>query len=220
MRTHPRAWCKNVGGSYMPNSLSQANEANHPIVTILEQGIISSVGDFVRLNIVDWKRHKPCKSEQQAMDVVSSWFVNRFAYTIAKVDLFKYPERDDFPGWKHAGNHEEIGQMFWNHFKYCFDGELRFHDSPDFSGVIYHRNSTPQEYPFYGDIGKVSPMAIRDIIDGLYPYTLWISVVDEHTQVILERLIPKDKNMTFDIRRDKEGCRIEELVPINRTRKS
>lgn len=188
---------------------------NHPIVTIVEKGIIRSASDFIRLNIVDWKRFSPYwDSEQHAIDTLSTWFVGRFDYTIAKVNLFQYPERNDFPGWKHAGNHEEIGEMFWNHFKYCFEGELNFHDSPDFSGTIYHKDRTPQEWRFCGDIGKVSPIAMRDTVQGLSSYTMWISVIDEHTQIILERLIPQDPNMTFMITgHDDEKYLVEELIP-------
>ena len=185
----------------------------HPIVTITEQGIIHSTSDFVRLNIVDWKRFSPYwNSEQQVMDTLSTWFVGRFDYTIAKVNLSQYPDRNDFPGWEHTGDHESIGRLFWNHFKYVFEGELRFHDSPDFSGVIHHRDRIPQERRFYGDVGKVSPIAMRDTLRSLSPYSLWISVIDEYTQVILKRLVPKDPDMTFFLNRGKGKYWTERLV--------
>lgn len=191
----------------------------HPIVTIVEQGIIRSINDFVRLNIVDWERFSPYwKSEQNAIDVISRSFVNRFYCTIAKVDLLQYPERNDFPGWSHVGDHVSIGKLFWNHFKYCFDGRLVFHDSPDFSGYFYNRKPTPRKHHFRGDIGKVSPIAMKEAATILGPYSMWISVIDEHTQIILEKLIPIDPNMDLMITRE-EGLIYDVLVPNRSTRK-
>ena len=103
-------------------------------------------------------------------------------------------------GWNHAGDHVRVGELYWNHFHYVFDGILHFHDSPDFSGVIRypdHKPHEPYERDFYGDIGRVSPIAMMDTVQVLHPYTLWISVVNEGRQVIIERLVPKPPDMTF-----------------------
>jgi len=172
----------------IPPNEPQSNSF-HPIVTIVEEGIIRSTADFIRLNIVDWGRFDShWESEQDAMDKISPFFVNLFSYTIAKVNFCEYPERDDFPQWEHVGDHVFIGGLFWNYFKYCFEGDLKFHDSPDFSGTIFHPNRTPQEWSFYGDIGKVSPIGIRESMESLlFPSALWFSVVDEDTLIVLER---------------------------------
>lgn len=166
-------------------------EKHHPVASILDHGIIRSVGDFTRLGIVDWTRYKShWQSPQHAMEIVSSHFTNRMSFLIARLNLYEYPERDDFPGWEHAGRHEELGRLYWNHFHYVFEGELRFHDRPDFSGVIIHRDRNPSECLFWGDIGLVSPITILDTVRALRPYTMWISVQDAQTQVILEPLLP------------------------------
>jgi hypothetical protein len=172
-------------------------EMQHPAATVLDHGIIRSVGDFVRLGVIDWMRYKPYwRSPQQAMQVVSAPFINKMRFLIAQLDLYDYPERNDFPGWKHVGNHEELGLLYWNHFHYVFEGELHFHDQPDFSGVIIHRDGEPTEWPFWGDIGQVSPITLLDTSRALLPHTLWISVLDAQTQVVIEPLPPEDADHT------------------------
>jgi hypothetical protein len=162
--------------------------------TIVDHGFIRNAGDFLRLNLVDWARatRSHWKSEQDAIDRIAPVFVNRFGYKIVDLDLDAFPERDDFPGWKHVGNHEEIGRLYWNHFKHDFpDSDLHFHDSPDFSGIIRYTDQRKDHYPynefyFYGDIGKVSPVAILDSMHAAVKNTLWITVVSEQRQIILE----------------------------------
>jgi hypothetical protein len=169
----------------------------HPVASVLDHGIIRSMGDFVRLGIVDWMRYKPYwRSPQQAMRVVSAPFINKMSFLVAQLDLHEYPERNDFPGWKHVGAHEELGRLYWNHFHYVFEGELRFHDQPDFSGVIIHRDREPAEWPFWGDIGQVSPITLLDTSRALLSHTMWISVLDEQTQIIIEPLPPEDADHT------------------------
>jgi hypothetical protein len=167
----------------------------HPVASILDHGIIRSVGDFVRLGIVDWTRYKPYwKSPQQAMEIVSSHFMKRMGFLVAHLDLYEYPDRDDFPGWKHAGRHEELGRLYWNHFHAVFSGKMHFHDQPDFSGVIIHKDRSPTDWSFWGDLGQVSPITILDISRALLPHTMWISVLDTQTQVVIEPLLPADAN--------------------------
>ncbi len=101
------------------------------MATVLDHGISRSVGDFVRLGIVDWMRYKLYwRSPQQSMQVVSAPFINKMSFLVAQLDLHEYRERNDFPGWKHVGAHEELGRLYWNHFHYVFEGELHFHDQP------------------------------------------------------------------------------------------
>jgi hypothetical protein len=61
-----------------------------------------------------------------------------------------------------------------------------FSDSPDFQGVMQHADGSQQK--FIGDIGQVSPIGMREGIAVLEPFSLWISVIDEYTQIIIEPL--------------------------------
>lgn len=164
----------------------------HPEITLLEHDVIRSVGDFLRLHLVDWNRYKEYwTSPQHAMDIVSSWFIGAYYYYILEVDLWAYPQRDDFPGWKHAGDHEEQGQLYWNHFHYLFDGDLHFGDAPDFSGIIY-REQPRKPLRIYGDFGQTSPIVMREATGYLHvPDTLWVSVQDAKRLIVLEPLLQK-----------------------------
>lgn len=158
-----------------------------PLIKIIEEGIIRSTNDFVRLNVVDWKRFKPYwKSEQHAMDNLGLHFLG-MCYTIAKVPMCEYPERDDFPGWQHVGDHESMGRVFWNFFHYIYDGKLFFYDKPDFSGIIYYKDEEPAERKFHGDVGKVSPIAMRETVSAIHDYNIWISMIDENTLILIGR---------------------------------
>lgn len=110
-----------------------------------------------------------------------------------EINISQYPKRDDFPGWNHAGYHEITGKDFWNYFHYSFNGELRFHDSPDFSGTIFYDDPRDQKYKggtkrkFYGDIGKVSPIAMLDTMYSRFGNPFWVSVSDNcQTIIVLE----------------------------------
>jgi hypothetical protein len=166
---------------------------SHPEAYIVDHGIIRNPGDLARLGIVDWHRYKQhWESPHHAIETVGSRFVNNFSFMVVRLNLLEYPQRDDFPGWNHIGDHEYYGKLYWNHFHYVFEGKLHFHDRPDFSGVIIHKDKKPVEWPFWGDIGQVSPITLLDTWRALLPHTMWISVLDEHTQVILEPLVPVD----------------------------
>lgn len=153
-----------------------------------EVGFIRSPGDVARLQIVDWNRYtRHWKTPMRAIDVVGSWVVG-FRYSVLAVDLWKSPQRNDFPQWNHAGgeSHRSLVRLFWNFFKQTCQGELCFHDKPDISGYLYNPKLTPDERPFVGDIGKVSPVTFLDAVHGMPGPGLWISVLDESTLVFLE----------------------------------
>jgi hypothetical protein len=152
-------------------------------IEIISQGYIETPYDFVRLDLVDWNRAK-VHERQHIMDAISSWFVCTSYYYILKVDLLAYPERNDFPGWKHAGHHEDMGKLYWNFFHDHFEeGTLKFADSPDFSGSFIMDGKTTS---VYGDIGHVSPIGMREAIACLKQFDNWVTVVDTQTQIIIQ----------------------------------
>lgn len=118
---------------------------------------------------------------------MGSWFVNTTRYAKIQVDLYSYLERDDFPGWTHVQDHEQMGRLFWTYFHYRFRGRLYFADSPDFWGTLTH--SQGDEIRFWGDIGKVSPIGLVEAQRQMSAFDLWISVTNAVTQVILEPFV-------------------------------
>lgn len=159
-----------------------------PEVIVTRQGAIRSMRDFVNLNIVDWSRYEIAwENPLDAMVSLSSWFVGKCYYSILQTNLCEYPEQDGFPAWNHSGPHADMGRAFWNHFRYrfCDQSVLQFSDSPDFYGVIIHDHE-PRSVPFCGDIGTASPMALRESIQMLSKDSLWISVVNATTLVLIE----------------------------------
>jgi len=97
------------------------------------------------------------------------------------------PERDDWPGWKHVGAHELLGKLYWNWFYQRPMGDLHFSDSPDFHGRITFPDSPNRD--FWGDIGKVSASTFIGSLKMMDANDLWISVLDERTQVVIEPLV-------------------------------
>jgi hypothetical protein len=159
---------------------------------IIKQGVISSVEEIGSLKIMDFSR---CNGVWQnnpvtAMKVAEKWMVGRMRYTILEIDMSKYSQRNDWPGWKHTGHHEPLGRMYWN----CFfandngHGVLEFSDSPDFAGTFCSSKSE-KETRFYGDIGQVSASTfLIDVLPRMDESDLWVTVLNKNTQVILEPL--------------------------------
>lgn len=163
-------------------------QENGTLFETLEEGeFIKSPGDLARLNIIDFNRYKTYwKSPSHALDIIASYIVG-FRYSIVKIYPYRCPERSDFPGWKHAGRHEDVGRLFWNFFKYVFDeqSKLYFHDQPDLSGSIYNASLDPNTRVFHGDIGLVSPITFLDTNKFTFAPHMWISV-NEDILTILE----------------------------------
>lgn len=125
-----------------------------------------------------------------AIAIFNTGVAGHARYTIAHVDLTQFAERDDWPGWSHAGTqHERIGRLYWNMFQSSFAGAgtLAFADSPDFQGALLPP-ITPKEVSFYGDIGKASGSTFVLTLMHMNAGDLWISLVDERTQIIIELL--------------------------------
>ena len=66
-------------------------------------------------------------------------------------------------------------------------GDLHFSDSPDFHGRITFPDSPNRD--FWGDIGKVSASTFIGSLKMMDANDLWISVLDERTQVVIEPLV-------------------------------
>lgn len=160
-------------------------------MSVQQQGMIESASDLSKLGIVDWNRLNGYWKNDvtAALAILNTWIVGHAQYTIAHTDLTQFPERDDWPGWSHTGNHERIGRLYWNMFQACFSGAgtLAFADAPDFQGTLLPP-ITPREIFFYGDIGKASGATFVFTLMHLNAGDLWISLVDEQTQIIIELL--------------------------------
>lgn len=148
---------------------------------------MKSPNDLFKLNIIDWNRLNGYWSNPlEALQSVGSWFTNTSHYTVMAIDITKAPQRTDFPGWDHVGHHEQVGELYWNWFHANHKGELHFSDSPDFYGNFQVDEG---KCGFYGDIGKASPIALASIQKQMVLGDIWISIVNEEKQVIIEPFV-------------------------------
>jgi hypothetical protein len=155
---------------------------------IIEQKLIESTIDLCRLNIIDFHRCNGLwgNNAAVAMNTIGNWLTKNAVYTIYRCDMRQYPDRSDFPGWNHVGNHQELGQLYWNMFHASFKGTLEFSDMPDFSGTIQF-DDLDKPVSLFGDIGRVSASTFGvDVLPHLSTHDLWLSILDEHTHVLLE----------------------------------
>jgi hypothetical protein len=95
------------------------------------------------------------------MNAIGNWLTKNAVYTIYRCDMRKSPERSDFPGWNHGGNHLQLGRLYWNMFHASFKGTLEFSDMPDFSGTIQF-DDLDKPVSLFGDIGRVSASTDRE----------------------------------------------------------
>ncbi|HEX2614877.1 MAG TPA: hypothetical protein VHL10_05240 [Nitrososphaera sp.] len=171
---------------------------------VLQQGVFRSAEEVTALHMIDFKRTNGYWEDNtlKGIETVASWLVGTTAYTVAEIDLSRYPTRSDWPGWNHRGYHEPIGKLYWNFFFAQFEkqgGKLCFSDAPDFAGSFIDTEGV--ERRVFGDVGEVSVSTfVLDVLPHLRDQDLWISVLDEHHQVILEPLI----NLQEEIARTKE----------------
>jgi hypothetical protein len=157
---------------------------------IIKQGVISSIEEIGSLKIMDFSRCNGSWGENPvcAMNTAKYWMVGRMSYTVLNIDMSKYPQRADWPGWRHAGNHEPLGRAYWN----CFfanncGGTLEFSDSPDFKGTFYSEDGIKRR--FYGDIGMVSASTfLVDVLPHMHKEDLWITIPSDSIQVVIEVL--------------------------------
>lgn len=118
---------------------------------VIEEGWIQSKEDLLKLDIVDWNRLIDYwDNTREALESISSWLEGHTRYAIVQCSMGKAPQRDDWPGWDHVGNHAQMGRIFWNWFYQKNRGELHLSDSPDFHGIL--RLPNWPEKRFWGDI--------------------------------------------------------------------
>lgn len=159
-------------------------------MNIIKQGTFTSLSEIGSLRIMDFNRCNGLweNNPVSAMKTAENFLVEHFQYTVIETDMRESPERRDWPGWRHVGNHVPLGRRYWNWFfeKGPAGGTLEFSDSPDFNGTFY--NSTAgREVSFFGDIGMVSASTfLIDVVPRMGHGDLWISIPNETTQIILE----------------------------------
>jgi len=152
---------------------------------IIKQKQIESISDVTGLRIIDFNRCNGLweNNPYEAMNAVAPWLIGN-TYTIIHHNMRMEPVRDDFPGWQHAGTHEHMGKLFWNYFHHRFQGEIAFHDMPDFSGNIIFKD---YKVNFLGDVGRVSVSTFAlNVLPKLREYDLWITMISEDTHLIME----------------------------------
>jgi hypothetical protein len=156
--------------------------------------LITSEHDIMTLDIINWRGlNGSWRNPGDALRTIASWFINTTHYTITPIDLEQAPHRDDFPGWKHIGDHPRMGHLYWNWFHDNLDGELYFSDSPDFYGTF--RNDGGPDAHFYGDIERVSAQAFAITQKRMNFGDIWISVFI-NKQIIIEPMVDIQERYT------------------------
>jgi len=181
--------------------------------------LITSQDDILSLDIINWgpSAIRGFRNVNDAVGSIASWFINTSHYTTVSVDITKAPSRGDFPGWGHKGDHPRIGELYWNWFHTHYDGELYFSDSPDFRGVI--RDGGEKPIRFFGDIGQVTAVCMAYTQKRLSFGNIWISVVDEQNQVIIEpfvSLIQEFGAQMFSMIEGKSPENSSKIVAVNK----
>lgn len=161
---------------------------------VLEQYHITTLVDVGRMKSFDFHRLNGLWEDNpvHAMQSVGNWLIGRAYVTLIEGDLRAFPEYPGFQ-WQHTGSsHEPLGRLFWNMFHATFEGELFFHDSPDFSGSMHFEadeDGPARTVSFSGDIGQVSASTFAiDVLPQMEKGDLWISVFDERHHLIMEVL--------------------------------
>ena len=157
---------------------------------MLEQWYVTSLEDVGKLHIIDFNRLNGYweNNPARALKTIGSWLINRTCATYIECDLKQFPVHPGFQ-WEHVGNHEPLGQLYWNAFHNMFIGEIHFQDAPDFSGRIYFEERGSKPVHFEGDIGQVSASTFAlDVLPTMHKDDIWISILDERHHLILEFL--------------------------------
>jgi hypothetical protein len=204
--------CRTGGCSICRDALYQAqDDKEYEKMKVLDHGLIQSEQDIMKLNIIDWRRHRPWSDPQAALHTIFSWFDHVAHYTIFETDMDASPKRDDFPGWDHVGDHEAYGEMYWNWFHYWHGeyGELHFSDAPDFYGSFKFPDKTQH---FWGDVGQCSVQAFSHAQKQMSEGDLWISIRGTKKQVVIESHLDI-LNFSAKLFRGEHLPIIEELEP-------
>jgi hypothetical protein len=160
---------------------------------IREQKKLESLEELMQLNIIDFQRTNGRWDDNisQGIATVANWLINTTVYSLVEIDLTRYPLCGDFPAWTHAGEHEQIGRLYWSFFFSAYgkrSPHLQFSDAPDFRGSYLDNEQVRRN--IYGDIGQISVSAfVENVLPNLRLHDLWISVLDSYSQVIVEPLV-------------------------------
>ncbi len=177
---------------------------------IVKQGVFTCSQDLLDLNIIDFSRVDSWKGgSHEALGSIASWFIGRAVYTVMHYDLTQAPPQPDWPGWGHTGEHAYYARLFWNDFYWKRLGELRFGDSPDFSGTM-ESQSLKRSIEFWGDIGKVSAGAFSRSQKNMQCHDLWISIPNRRYQIVIEAIA--DIAKAYHKRNEKVWGRMELAV--------
>ena len=149
---------------------------------------LKTIRDILSLDIVDLNRLNGYWSNPaECIDSMWSWLTMNgkggFFASWVEPDTWGQHTREDFPEWKHVGNHVSVGIDYWAWFMSTRQNDsdsLSFSDSPDFYGDIGSNH-------FWGDIGKCSPDVITRTVKQMQAGDLWISLVgDGSLHIVLE----------------------------------
>lgn len=122
---------------------------------------------------------------------------------IVSHDLHHAPQLD-WPEWNHTGRHHYLGHLFWNDFHFHHQGQLVFSDAPDFYSELAKPDGSYNR--FWGDIGKVSAQAFALTIKCMRSHDLWISIVDQRTQIIIEPFVDLTQRLDDIFSAEGLGC--------------
>lgn len=149
----------------------------------------TSANDILQLQMIDFSRCNGLwhNNVLHAIQAICPWLVGNAGYSILPVDLEKSPQRADWPGWTHVGNHESLGKLYWNWF---FDhvgdrGTLHFVDEPDFYGTIKDPE-TEEIVTFQGDIGQVAASTFAlEVLPSFNRDCWWVSVLNARRVIVI-----------------------------------
>ena len=153
---------------------------------VVKRGVLSSLEDIFELNIIDWNRLYSWRNAIEAARTIASWFADKATYTIIDHDLRAAPSLP-WSGWNHTGGHDQLGHYFWNDFYAHHTGELLLKDEPDLEGYLIRPDGTQAH--IWGDIGICSAAVLAHTQKQMHAGDLWISVLNEHIQVIIEPFV-------------------------------
>src|SRR5690348_12234864 len=157
-------------------------------MAIIKQGTFKAPEDVWNMQCVDWQRlNGHWRNQVEAANHLASWLVDTCSWSLIEHDLRSAPDRSDFPVWTHGEQHAELGRLYWNWFHAGYDGMLIFGDEPDFGGTI--RWDDGETVHILGDIGVVAVSTFALCVKQLRAHDLWVSVLDDHTQFVIEPLV-------------------------------
>lgn len=145
------------------------------------------------------------------MDMPAKWWLLELKEPIDAAFANLWAEQQG--EWRHKsyrGPHETLGMAYaWWARQNSGLRELTLGDSPDLSAKCGDRRAA-------GDIGHCSPLAFWEGLRRLEFHSVWISVLDEATQVLLELLYHSGRFITCDVQY-KLGASIDRDEAIRRS---